>query len=137
MTPGERGSKRILIVEDDSHIRRYLETLLQDDGYQTITAADGNDALEKLQSAQPDLICLDIGLPEKSGVRLYREIRNNPDLPFIPVVIVTGITGYGGDAATFKRFLEERSQFPPPEAFIAKPIEREGFLATIKETLAA
>ncbi len=74
-------------------------------------------------------------MPEKSGVRFYRDLKGDPELAKIPVVIVTAVTGYGGDPESFKKFISTRKQVPPPEGFIAKPIEREELLATIKELL--
>jgi len=74
-------------------------------------------------------------MPEKSGVRFYREVRADAELEAVPVVVVTGVTGYGGDSASFERFLGSRSQVPPPNAFVPKPIDRDKFLATVAELL--
>ena len=114
-----------------------METLLQDNGYDTVSAANGNDGMEEVLSSSPDLICLDITMPKKSGIRFYRELREDPACSTIPVVVVTAVTGYGGDPAPFEKFLNSRRQFPPPQAFVAKPIEREKFLRTIAELLPA
>ncbi len=62
-------------------------------------------------------------MPEKSGVRFYRELKTDPALSSIPVLIITGVTGYGGDADSFEQFLATRKQVPPPEGFIGKPLE--------------
>jgi CheY-like chemotaxis protein len=127
--------KKILIIDDEESIVQYLEVLLQDQGYSTISAADGAEGMEKAQQEHPDLICLDITMPEKSGVRFYRELRNSDILREIPVFVVTAVTGYGGDSDAFKRFLDTRSQFPPPERFFSKPIDREEFIQAVAEAL--
>ena len=84
--------KRILVIDDEPDERLYISTLLEDNGYVTETAEDGNEGLEKAETVSPDLITLDITMPEKSGVRFYREIRKNPQLCKIPIVVITGVT---------------------------------------------
>jgi len=135
MTEAEPATKKILIVDDEPDVVTYIETLLQDNAYETVSAADGQVALDKLKSDRPDLVCLDISMPEKSGVRFYREVKEDPELAKIPVVVVTGVTGFGRDPEGFKKFISSRRHVPPPEGFIAKPIDREELLATIKELL--
>jgi len=135
MTADKLAKKKILIVDDEPGIVTYLETLLQDNGYETVSALDGQVGFEKLKSERPDLVALDISMPEKSGVRFYRDLKEDPELAKIPVVIVTAVTGYGGDPEPFKKFISTRRQVPPPEGFIAKPIEQEELLATIKQLL--
>jgi len=100
-----------------------------------MSAADGQAAGEKLRSDRPDLVCLDISMPEKSGVRLYREAKDDPELAKIPIVVVTGVTGFGHDPEAFKKFISTRKQVPPPDGFIAKPIDLEELLQTIRKLL--
>ena len=128
-------TKKILVVDDEKNVVAYLETLLQDNGYETLSASNGREALEKTISEKPDLVTLDITMPEKSGVRYYRDIKENPDLAGIPVVIVTAVTGFGGDPEEFNKFISTRKQIPPPDGFVSKPIEQEKFLEIIKEVL--
>lgn len=135
MTENEPAKKKILIVDDEPGLVTYLETLLQDNGYETVSATDGQIGSEKLKNERPDLVTLDISMPEKSGVRFYRDLKEDPELAKIPVVIVTAVTGYGGDPEEFKKFISTRKQVPPPEGFVAKPVEQEELLATIKELL--
>lgn len=127
--------KTVLILDDEPHVVAYLETLLQDNGYQTISAPNGREGMEKAKLGKPDLICLDITMPEQSGIRFYRDLKDNPDLKQIPVVVVTAVTGYGGDPEPFKKFLETRRQVPPPDAFFSKPIDRQEFIKTVARLL--
>jgi CheY-like chemotaxis protein len=127
--------KTILIVEDEPDVATYLETLLQDNGYDTVSAGDGRAALEKARAERPDLVCLDINLPVKSGIGFYRALKEDPNLSATPVIIVTAVTGLGGKPETFRKYLSTRKQVPPPEGFIAKPIDREKFLKTIRQIL--
>lgn len=136
MTHPTNGSRaKILVVDDEEAVVTYLGMLLQDEGYTTVSARDGKEGLQMARSEKPDLICLDITMPEESGVRLYRNLRDDPELAKTPVVIVTAVTGIGGDPEPFRQFISSRKQVPPPDAFFPKPIEREAFLAKVKELL--
>ena len=132
---GEKRKKRILIIDDEDHVVTYLTTLLEDNGYETDAACNGKEGMEKVHSERPDLVCLDISMPEQSGVRFYRNLKEDPTLNSIPVVIVTAVTGVGGDPEPFKHFIDTRKQVPPPEAFFSKPIEEEKFLDTLSGLL--
>ena len=127
--------KKILIIDDEKSIRTYLETLLQDNGYETVTANDGIEGMEKVNSEKPDLVALDISMPEQSGVRCYRDIKENSETTSLPVIIVTGVTGWGGKPEEFQKFISSRKQIPPPDGFIAKPIDQEEFLAAVAKVL--
>jgi len=135
MAESEPGKKKILVLDDEPHVVTYLETLLHDNGYQTVSASDGKEGIEKVRSEKVDLVCLDISMPEHSGIRFYRNLKDDPKLSAIPVVIVTAVTGYGGDPEPFKRFISTRKQVPPPEAFLSKPIDKQEFLDTIAKLL--
>ena len=133
----DRDDRRsILVVDDEPHVVAYLEMLLQDQGYATLSAADGREGLAKARAHMPDLICLDITMPEESGVRMYRNLKEDADLAPIPVVVVTAVTGLGGDPEPFRKFLGTRKHLPPPEGFFSKPIDREEFTQKVGELLA-
>ena len=129
------GRKKILVLDDEPDVVTYLETLLRDNGYDTVSARDGREGMEKTLSEKPDLITLDISMPEQSGVRFYRELKDSPDLASIPVVVVTAVTGYGGKPEDVQKFISSRKHVPPPEGFVAKPIDREELLEKIKTLL--
>jgi len=130
-------NKKILIVDDEPAIVSYLEMLLQDQGYDTVTAGNGNEALERVKADRPDLVTLDITMPEASGTRFYKELRTDPDLAQIPVIIVTAVTGLGGDKYAYEKFISNRRLVPAPEAFFPKPIDREAFIEAVKGLLEA
>ena len=81
---------RILIVDDDIQIRRLLRSLLTNHGYVIAEAASAEQAKSELHSFGPDLILLDVRLPDKSGIELLEEIRSDPSLRLLPVVMMTG-----------------------------------------------
>lgn len=131
MTESQPGKKKILVLDDEPHVVTYLETLLNDNGYETASASNGKEGMESVRSERVDLVCLDMSMPEESGVRFYRNLKDDPKLSAIPVVVVTAVTGKGGDPEPFKHFISTRKQVPPPEGFLAKPIDKQEFLDTI------
>jgi CheY-like chemotaxis protein len=131
------AAKRVLVVDDEPDVVSYLEMVLRDSGYETLTAADGTEALARIRAERPDLVTLDISMPKASGTRLYKEVKTDPALAGIPVVIVTAVTGYGGDRYAYEKFLGNRTLVPAPDGFFPKPIDREAFLDAVAKLLAS
>ena len=121
--------KTILVVDDDPDAREFLTTVLQDNGFATATAENGAEALKRIEEKLPDLVALDITMPEKSGVAVYRTLKEDERLKHIPVIIITGVSD------DFKQFISSRRQIPPPEGYISKPVEPEEFLRLVKTHL--
>ena len=121
--------RRVLVVDDEQDIILYLCTLLEDHGYSTLSASSAETALEMARTQRPDLITLDISMPEKSGVRFYRELREDETLAKIPVIMVTGIQ------KEFEGFIKSRKQVPSPEGYISKPIDEQEFLGVVERLL--
>ncbi len=92
-------------------------------------ARDGNEATEKVKEGTPDLVTLDIVMPQKTGVKFYKEFKRDPQYAHIPVIIITGLQ------QEFKRFISHRRTAPPPEGYIAKPFSQEELLETIQKVL--
>ena len=135
--PSSEHAKKILIVDDEAAVVSYLEMLLHDRGYETMSASDGLEGMEMARRERPDLVTLDVLMPKASGTRFYKEIKSDPGLASIPVVVVTAVTGPGGDPRTYLRFLTGRKIVPPPEGFFSKPIDKDDFLNKVQELLAA
>ena len=123
--------KTILIVEDEADEVAYLTALFSDNGFVVLSAANGQEGLEKARSERPDLITLDISMPAESGVRMFRELQSDPATAEIPVIIITGVSH------EFKRFIETRRQVGPPAGYFEKPVDRDALLAKVNELLAA
>jgi CheY-like chemotaxis protein len=123
------NEKTILVVDDDPDTRTYLTTVLEDNGFATVSAADGVEAMAKIEENRPDLIALDISMPEKSGVAVYRSLKEDDGLKSIPVIIITGVSD------DFKKFISTRRQVPPPEGYISKPVDFEQLLSTVRGLL--
>ena len=81
---------RVLVVEDDPSVRGLLHTLLSAEGYEVATASDGLAGLVKATAQHPALVLLDLMMPDLGGVRVLEELRDDPELADIPVIVVTG-----------------------------------------------
>jgi CheY-like chemotaxis protein len=121
--------KTVLVVDDDPDARGYLTAVLADNGFTTAEAKDGNEALAAIAEAPPDLVALDITMPEKSGVAVYRKLREDEALKHIPVIIITGISD------EFRSFISTRRHVPPPDEYISKPVDHVRFLEAVKKLL--
>ncbi len=84
------SATRVLVVEDDPSVRGLLHTLLSAEGYDVSTASDGLAGLVKATASHPALVLLDLMMPDLGGVRVLEELRGDPDLAGIPVIVVTG-----------------------------------------------
>jgi two-component system, OmpR family, alkaline phosphatase synthesis response regulator PhoP len=121
--------KKILIIDDEPDTTTYYAALLEDNGYETIIAENGEDGFTKLEENKPHLITLDISMPEVSGVKFYRTIKEDDRYKDIPVVIITGVS------KDFEKFISSRKQVPAPDGYIAKPIEQDKVLKLIEELI--
>ncbi len=80
----------VLVIEDDPSVRGLLQTLLVAEGYDVVTASDGLAGLGKASSEQPALLLLDLVMPDLGGLRVLEQLRQDPVLSQIPVIVVTG-----------------------------------------------
>jgi DNA-binding response OmpR family regulator len=86
---GRKSMARILLVEDEASLRRLIGYALQTRGYEVIVAVDGRQGLEKARSESPDLILLDMVMPEMGGMEVLGALKKDARLKDIPVLIVT------------------------------------------------
>jgi len=121
------GVKTILVVDDDPDAVDFFVTVLEDNGYKTVSARDGNEALDRIREEIPDLVTLDVTMPEKSGVGVYRKLREEEAYLDIPVIIITGVSD------DFKHFISSRRKVPPPNGYLSKPIEPEELVRLVGE----
>lgn len=124
------AAKRVLVVEDVPDERSFLVNVLVDAGFEVREAADGHEALAAVEAERPDLITLDITMPERSGVSVYRALKTDDSRKDIPVVLVTGLPD------DFERFISTRGRVPAPEGYVGKPVDHEKFLSTVRGLLA-
>ncbi|SHO65864.1 two-component system, cell cycle response regulator DivK [Pseudoxanthobacter soli DSM 19599] len=119
-------TKTVLIVEDNELNMKLFHDLLEAHGYATLQSRHGREALEIVRARRPDLIVMDIQLPEISGLDVTKSIKADPDLKSIPVIAVTAFAMKGD---------EERIRQGGCEAYLSKPISIAKFLETIRSFL--
>ncbi len=118
--------KKVLIVEDNELNMKLFNDLLEAHGYQTLQTKDGMEALEIARNHRPDLILMDIQLPEVSGLEVTKWLKEDEELAHIPVIAVTAFAMKGD---------EEKIREGGCEAYMSKPISVGSFLKTIKSFL--
>lgn len=121
----------ILVVDDEADARAYLSAILEDEGFSVVTAADGREALDRLDEAVPDLISLDLVMPKLSGYKFHQKIKARHEWASIPVLIVTG---HARDDLGREDF--ERVTTHGHCAYLEKPIKPEQYLAAVRQLLA-
>jgi two-component system, cell cycle response regulator DivK len=119
-------SKTVLIVEDNELNMKLFHDLLDAHGYRTLQTKDGMEALAMVRQHRPDLILMDIQLPEVSGLEVIKWIKEDDNLRSIPVVAVTAFAMKGD---------EEKMREGGCDAYIAKPISVGKFIETVKQFL--
>jgi DNA-binding response OmpR family regulator len=83
------GGRRILIVDDDAFIRRPLEFILREEGYEPVSAADADEGMRSIERQAPDLIVLDVMMPGKDGLTLCSELKGDPRYAAIPILLLS------------------------------------------------
>jgi CheY-like chemotaxis protein len=91
MTTRGAGDSTILIADDDQTARRFLESLLNAEGYRVAVAQDGLEALERIQESRPDLCIVDFDMPRMNGLETCRRIKGTHETRLLPVILVTGL----------------------------------------------
>ncbi|MGI9407970.1 MAG: response regulator [Hyphomicrobiaceae bacterium] len=117
-------TKTVLIVEDNELNMKLFHDLLDAQGYTTIQTRNGLEAMDLAREHRPDMILMDIQLPEVSGLEVTKWLKDDPVLCEIPVVAVTAFAMKGD---------EERIRQGGCEAYISKPISVPGFLETVQK----
>jgi two-component system phosphate regulon response regulator PhoB len=132
---GEDEISTVLVVDDEPDIVTYLTTILEDNGYRTRSAGDADSALSAIRARPPDLICIDIMMPRRSGLSLYHQVKTDPDFKDIPVIVISAFSRLEDfTGQKFRRLFPDES-VPEPSFFIEKPVNVEHFLETVEQIL--
>jgi CheY-like chemotaxis protein len=121
--------KTILVIDDEPDTLTFFSSLLEDNGYYILTADNGEAGLQQLQKQIPDLITLDVTMPEMSGVEYYRKLRTNDEWKNIPIIMITGVSD------DFKKFISSRKSVPPPDGYLSKPVDPDEMLGLVSKIL--
>jgi CheY-like chemotaxis protein len=132
---GVSMTNKILIVEDESDIRTYLSAVLMDQGFETVAIDETQAVVPAVRQSAPELIIMDIMMPLRSGISIFKELRQQPDLAVIPVILISGYSGREDFMANeFRRLVPER-EITAPEGFVEKPLDLEMLMNTIETVL--
>jgi CheY-like chemotaxis protein len=119
--------KKVLIVDDDIRNRKLIRVILENNGYTTFEAGDGREAIAILKKEKPDLILMDLMMPEMSGEEAIKAIRAMPEFKETPVVVLS--------ATALAEEIERIRSEVEINGYITKPIKLDNFINTIKEYL--
>jgi two-component system alkaline phosphatase synthesis response regulator PhoP len=120
------SSKKILIVDDEQHVIRSLTFVLKKEGYDVSSAANGEDAIARVHESKPNLMFLDVMMPKKSGYEVCQEVKSNPGLSDIHIIMLTA-KGQEAD--------REKGLISGADEFMTKPFSPGGVVERVKELL--
>ena len=128
-------AKKVLVVDDDPDVRLFSVTVLEENGYVPLEAANGEEGFKMIKKNKPALVLLDILMPRQSGIRMYRELKTDKSYKDIPIIILSGIA-----RKTFLRSQKALTEFggkevPEPKVYLEKPVEPEVLAEEIKKIL--
>lgn len=130
---GTRMRARVLVIDDEEDMITFYTTVLKDNGYSVVSALSAQEGLERLQEHRPDLILLDLLMPEKTGINLFRDLKKDERYKDIPIILITGIKDVmGGDHKKFFEGLRTRV----PAAYLEKPVDPKTLITTVNRVLA-
>ncbi len=130
--------RKILIVDDEVEQIELASIVLESSGYTPITAMDGKEAMKKVKAEKPDLIILDIMMPEQGGIGMYHDLKHDDETKNIPVVIVTGIAKVdSGPLGAYLRdiMMSQDQGTPAPDGYIEKPMNADAMLKMVSDLL--
>ena len=147
-------SKRVLVVDDDENTIRFLSVALRENGYEPITAYDGEEGFQRVEDSNPDLLVLDVMMPKRTGFVLFKQLRRNEKYRDIPVIMLTAVAdvleedeSQAGDDTferpfdslreSLKRTIRQMREegLVRPEMFIDKPIDPEELVDAVRKLI--
>ncbi len=131
----KKAKKKILIVEDEMDMRIFLTTIIKKGGFEPVVAKNGKDGLIKVRQDPPELIILDVMMPDEGGALMYRQLKMDDTIRDIPVIMISGVA-----KTTFYHYLKMLSaqmelEIPLPNEYIEKPPDPKHLLRTIQRQL--
>jgi CheY-like chemotaxis protein len=129
---GVAMKRKVLIVDDEPEQIDFAATLLEENGYIPVGASNGIEGMKKAKTEKPDLILLDILMPERGGIGMYQDLKHDEETRNIPVVVVTGVAK-GEDSDQL--MIGQNQNLPAPDAYIEKPINPDVVISLIRDLL--
>jgi len=125
--------RKALVVDDESDARAFVCTILKKDGWDVAEAENGTTGLEKAKALRPELIVLDVQMPEKDGFLLFTDLIKDPDTRDCKVIMLTGVA----DKVGIRFSGEEMGEFlgKEPDAYVEKPIDPDAFRRVVRRVM--
>ena len=146
-------AKQVLVIDDDQNIVKYLSVALDENGYDPVSASNGNDGLRKIRQSKPDLVVLDVMMPGRTGFVLIKQLKKDEELKDIPVLMLSGVGGvldeweshkdetfespYDNVRESLKKKIQEMREDGSlsPEMFMDKPASPDSFIEKVQELI--
>jgi CheY-like chemotaxis protein len=143
-------AKKVLVVDDDPNIQRFMSVALEENGYVALTASDGKEGFEQVEAESPDLIILDVMMPKRTGFTMFKQMKKNEKMKDVPVIMLTGVTaslaeldGQSGDTheqpydplrESLRKAISEMQAegMDKPAFFIEKPVDPDEVIEKIR-----
>jgi two-component system alkaline phosphatase synthesis response regulator PhoP len=125
--------RKALVVDDESDARAFVSTILKKDGWEVAEAENGTTGLEKAKVLRPELIVLDVQMPEKDGFLMFTDLIKDPDTRDCKVIMLTGVA----DKVGIRFSEEEMGEFlgKEPDAYVEKPIDPDAFKRVVRRVM--
>lgn len=125
-------TRKIMIIDDEPDILLYLAAAAEDNGFEPLTIGSEETVINIIADNMPDLVVLDIMMPRRSGISIYKEIRTSAPLKHIPIILISGMSGVSDFMENGFQKLIGDDQIPPPDGFIEKPVDIDLLFKQIK-----
>ena len=129
------GKKKILFVDDELDMRIFLSTVLKTEGYEAVAARNAIEGIKKALEVSPDLVIMDVMMPQAGGVTLFQEIKKDARLRHIPVIMLTGVSEKAFSHHLKMLNIRADDSLPPPHAYLEKPLDPAKLVETIERLL--
>jgi two-component system alkaline phosphatase synthesis response regulator PhoP len=125
-------ARKILIVDDDSDLVEAVTLILKSKKFEVVAAYDGKEGIEKVKTERPDLVVLDVMMPEKDGYTVCRELKSDPKWSQIPILLLTAVASH----VPTTRFTQQMGMETEADDYVDKPVEPEVLVKRIETLLA-
>jgi CheY-like chemotaxis protein len=144
-------SKKVMIIDDDENTVKFLSVVLQENGYETLSAYDGREGMALLEKEKVDLIILDVMMPRRTGFVLLKQLKRSEQLRDIPVLMLTGVAAsledldaeaddtfarpYDSLRESLRKTIRDMREegAVKPEMFVDKPIDPESLIEKVRQ----
>ena len=145
--------KRVMVIDDEVSTVKFMTILLSENGYETLSANDGREGLEKLGETSVDLIVLDVMMPKKTGFVLFKQLKKDEKLKDIPVLMITGVAASLADLddqsqdtlerpfdslrESLRKTIREMRETGEvrPDMFVDKPVDPDAFIKKVRDLI--